>query len=410
MKKMFLGILAGVWMCAGVFGGCAQNPDSETSAEKEEVKAETEAAPEENTDYQVKYLSMSQEEKEEVSEKLLAVTEKCQPIFEQADKGSASNVVLEEAAVHKMAKAAAADGTPVTCGGHDLNMHNYELVDSELQKARESEDAKTEFYVIDANGIFRYYRFQFEGGELSLTFAGAVIGQEGPVIQQMEKIQPYQWEYTEKGWLIWEKALSRNQEMDMHVFCRVLPLDKKCREITEKYIASVGYTDNNLFLVDWDKKSRQQIVFNDLFDSLYRMETGSAPDQGAYSEGIPKEEFETRILPHFDMTPEELEQYGAYDQEKGVYPWYAVGPRNQIQRTSPLPEVVKYVENEDGTLSIYVEAVFIQIGKDCAFRHIVTAREEDGKWIYLGNQIDWEEAYTVPAYKARKEYVERKTV
>ena len=39
MKKMFLGILAGVWMCAGVFGGCAQNPDSETSAEKEDVKA-----------------------------------------------------------------------------------------------------------------------------------------------------------------------------------------------------------------------------------------------------------------------------------------------------------------------------------------------------------------------------------
>ena len=409
MKKRFLGILAGVWICAGLCGGCSPNPDNEAPVEQENVEVQTKSVSEGNTDYQVKYLSMSQAEKEQVSEKLLAVTEKCRPIFEQADKGGASNVVLEEAAVHEMAKAAAADGIPVTCGEHDLNMHNYEMVDSELQKARKSEDAETEFYVIDANGMFRYYCFQFEEGKMSLTFAGAVI-EEGPVIQQMEKIQPYQWEYTEKGWLIWEKALSRNQEMDMHVFCRILPLDEKCREITEKYIAPVGYTDSNLFLVDWDENSRQQIVFNDLFDSLYRMETGSSPDPNTYAEGVPKEKFEETILQHFDMKAEELEQYGAYDPEKGVYPWYAVGPRNQIQRTSPMPEVVKCVENEDGTLSIYVEAVFIQIGKDCAFRHVVTAREEDGKWIYLGNQIDWEEAYTVPAYKARKKYTERKTL
>lgn len=39
-----------------------------------------------------------------------------------------------------------------------------------------------------------------------------------PHIVQIEKIQVYDWNYTDKGWIIWEKALSRNQEMDMHVF------------------------------------------------------------------------------------------------------------------------------------------------------------------------------------------------
>lgn len=403
-RKTILGIFAGIYICAGFCGGCSQNSDGKASAEKAEPTTTAEASAEENSDYKVQYLSMSRKEQEEASEKLLAAAEKCRPIFSRADKGSASNVVLEEAVVHRMAEALAEEGIAVTCGGHDFNMRNYEAVHQELEKARESKNSATEFYVLDANGIFRYYHLQFEDGKLSMIFAGAAMEEDGPVIQQMEKLQPYQWEYTEKGWLIWEKALSRNQEMDMHVFCRILPLDETCREITEKYIAPVGYTDSNLFLTDWDQESQGQIAFNDLFDSLYRMETGRVPDKNAYSEGVPKEEFEAMVLPYFEMTAEQLEQYGAYNQEKGVYPWDAVGPRNQVQRTNPLPEVVECVENDDGTLSISVEAVFIQIGKDCAFRHIVTARREADRWVYLGNQIDWEDAYTVPSYKARKEY------
>lgn len=348
---------------------------------------------------------MSEDEQRKASDKLLALAEICRPIFERADKGGGLNVTLEEAAVHEMADAAAAKGFPVTCGGHDYDMRNYEKAHENLKKAQAAKDGEAEIYVVDANGLFRYYCFQFEKGKMGIVSAVAAIDEtEGIVVQQLEKIQPYDWEYTEKGWLIWEKALSRNHEMDMHVFCRILPLDEKCREVTEKYIAPIGYVSNNLFLTDWDGENMQRIAFNDLFDALYGMENGSALEADRYREGIPKEEFEDVVLRHFDMTAQQLWQYAAFDQEKGIYPWTAAGPRNRVQRTRPFPEAVQCVDNGDGTISVRVEAVFIEIGKDCAFSHIVNMREEDGKWVYLGNKIHWEDSYTVPSYKARKDY------
>lgn len=49
------------------------------------------------------------------------------------------------------------------------------------------------------------------------------------------------------------------------------------------------------------------------------------------------------------------------------------------------------IENEDGSLTLTVEAVFQEEGTDCSFRHEVTIREEGDKWIYLGNCIEREE-------------------
>lgn len=413
MGKKVLKVFMGIFICAVFLEGCSsgnfgngQGVDHGASAKSENLEKGKEDGQGENADYKVKSIPMSQVEEREATDKLLFLIEKCQSIFSQADKGDASNVILDEAVVHEMVDTVAAEGLSVTCAQHDYNMRNYEVVHRILQKARENEDAETEFYVLDDNGIFRYYCFQFQCGALTVVSAAAVIEETAtPVIRRMEKIQPYYWEYTEKGWLIWEKALSRNHEMDMHIFCRILPLDEKCRQVTEKYISPIGYVSNNLFLVDWDEENMGQIAFNDLYDSLYTMEKGDAPAEDSYRQGIPKEEFEGLIRRHFDVSQGQLEEYGTYDSEVGSYPWIAVGPRNRLQRTRPFPEVVECVKNDDGTLSVYVEAIFVEIGKDCAFSHVVTIREEgDGRWVYLGNKIDWEKSYTVPAYKARKEY------
>ena len=58
-------------------------------------------------------------------------------------------------------------------------------------------------------------------------------------------------------------------------------------------------------------------------------------------------------------------------------------------------------------MSAYVEAVFVEEGTDCSFRHIVTLREdENGNWIYLGNKVDRKDALQIPRYRARREYEE----
>lgn len=358
----------------------------------------------ENPDYVIKNVSMRLGEKQEITKELSSIAEMCKDIYLQVGKGDDSEIIIDDSAVHRMIDRAASDGYSITCGSDDYNMQNYEAVHQKLLRAKEGDEAETEFYVINTSGVFSRYHLQFADGELTVTYASAIFNDcMEPQINYMDKVQVYQWEYTEKGWLIWEKALSRNQEMDMHVFHRILPLENKCREIAGKCIAPISYFCNNLFLTDWDMEHMDQIEFNDLFDFLYSMKTGKRLDPAKYSEGIPRKEFENIVRTYFDITTEDLRKYARYNESKEVYPWNAIGPWNRVQQFQPFPEVVKCVENEDGTLTVNVEAVFVEMGMDCSFSHVVTIREEEnGEWVYCGNRVNWEEAQCVPAYVPRR--------
>ena len=68
-----------------------------------------------------------------------------------------------------------------------------------------------------ASGNFIYNHLEFKKKKLYLTTATAYLDENGGIIlQQMEKLRVYDWKYTKKGWLIWEKAKSKNQEMDIN--------------------------------------------------------------------------------------------------------------------------------------------------------------------------------------------------
>lgn len=345
---------------------------------------------------------------EEMVNKVLQILDECRDIYLAADKGEASNVVLGESVVHDMVEKAAESHIAVTCGSHDYNMLNYQSVHNVLLKAKNGESVETEFLEITTSGVFRYEKLEFNQGKMILSSVVAAFDESlQPVIRQKEKLQVYKWEYTEKGWLILEKALSKNQEMDMHVFYRVLPLDEKSREITKRCIEPISYFCNNLFVTDWNESSLDEVEFNDLFEFLYQMETGRPLDENVYANELPKTEFESVIQKYFDISVSELEQYARYDAKSGMYPWYAIGKWNRIQQFQPFPEVVKCIENEDGTISVYVDAVFVEEGTDRSFGHVVTIREkENGEWVYLGNVIDWENAKSVPDYLPRREYAE----
>lgn len=365
---------------------------------------------EDSQKYSLKIVEMNQAEKDETLKKLFSYMENCKEIYSRAaDHGNmdSSEASLDENTLHEMIEKGGAESLSVTCGNRDYNLTNYEKVEAALKKAQEGKAVETEFYQVNSVGIFRYYRLEFEKKELYVTSASAVFDEEMNIgIQQLEKIKAYQWEYTDKGWLIWEKALSRNQEMDMHIFCRIYPLDEKCREITNQYIEPVSYFSNNLFLEDWDMACMEKIEFNDLFDFLYPMAAGKPLEGERYADGIPKEEFESVIGQFFDIRKEQIEQFARFDSGTGRYPWTAVGFWNRVQQLQPsFPEVVRCLENEDGTITAYVEAVSIEEGTDCYYAHAVTLRrKEDGTYAYVGNRVDRERSYCIPAYKARREF------
>lgn len=396
--------------CLISLAGCAaaekRGNSSEAGVEAEGSEKELQTQSRDTDDiYQTDYIDIEEKGKQKINERMSELGSLCKNIYVKADKGDASNVVLEEDMVHKMTEAAAARGWAVTCGSYDQNMLNYESVDQALSTAAEGNEAETEFYEITTSGYFRYFQLSAKNQKLTVTYANASYNDDLEMqIRQMEKFQVYDWKYTEKGWLIWEKALSKNQEMDMHSFFRVLPLDEKCRELGNEYILPISYFSNNLFLTDWDTDSMDRIEFNDLYEFLYKIKYGEQLDEEAAQNGIAKEQFEGVIQTFFDIAAEDLEVYAHYDTEKNVYPWEPVGPRNRVPQVQPFPEVVKCAEHADGTWSLYVEGFMVVEGDDCTFKHTVTMKEKDGRWIYLGNDIDKAGSDSIPAYRPRREF------
>lgn len=394
---IFLSLLSAIFL-----PGCsAKGADEENSDPDAVVQSGTD----EEDIYAVEYLEMDEKEKAGAQKRVTGLMESCRDLYEAADKGNDSNIVLGEDVVHQMVSAASEEGLAVTCGSYDLNMTNYETVDSALRKGMEGEEAEAFFFEITTSGSFKYFGLDMKEGDLAVTYVNASFdGEMNIKIRELEKFRAYEWNYTEKGWLIWEKALSKNQEMDMHSFCRILPLDEMCRELGNQYITPVSYFSNNLFLADWDMDSMENIEFNDLYDYLFEMKYGTAPDESKYENGIPKAEFEEVIQTYFDITTEELETYAGYNPQSGTYPWEPVGPWNHVKQLQPFPEVVSCTENDDGSWTLRVEAVLKEEGTDCSFRHEVTMREKDGRWIYTGNRVERGAGGKIPGYKARREY------
>ena len=398
---IFLAFLSG---CAAVDGSGSRDHTEKSPQGSAYTGGQTSDVQKTEDDYKTDYIDMVEDEKQSVRDRMSGLGALCKDVYIRADKGGASNVVLDEEAVHAMIETAAAQGRAVTCGSYDHNMLNYEDVDRALKGAAEGETLQTEFYEITTSGYFRYFRLSAEDCELTVTYANAAYNDNMDLqIRQMEKFRVHDWEYTEKGWLIWEKALSKNQEMDMHSFFRILPLDEKCRELCDRYILPVSYFSNNLFLTDWDAGSMDRIEFNDLYDFLYEMKYGEKPDEEAAAGGIPKAQFEEVVLTYFDISVEQLEKYAHYDAAGGIYPWEPVNAWNRVRQVQPFPEVVRCEENQDGTWTLYVEGILIVAGDDCAFRHRVTMRERDGRRVYVANDID-EDENNVPGYIPRREF------
>lgn len=403
-------------LCITMVTGCIEKKTHSSESNKT-VKEKVQVS-EKDTDeqeYKLQTIEISEKEQRKIEKRLTHVIEKCCNIYngqtESIDTGSdesenLASMEITEESVHQMVDIVAEDGTAVTCGEYDYNMQNYEPVADAIEKAEKGKETETTFYEINTSGNFIYNHLQFKKKKLYLTTATAYQDEKNEItLQEMEKIKVYDWKYTKRGWLIWEKAKSKNQEMDMHVLYRVEPLSDMCRQMTNEYITPVSYFCNNLFLTDWDGQSMDKLEFNDLYDFLYQMKYGQKLDEEVYKDGIPKAEFEEVVQTYFDISTEQLEQLARYDVEKGVYPWEAIGPWNRVQQFQPFPEVVDCTENEDGSWTLTVDAVFKEAGKDCSFRHEVRMRQKpDGGWIYCGNYINKEGTYRVLQYRARREY------
>lgn len=208
-------------------------------------------------------------------------------------------------------------------------------------------------------------------------------------------------EYTDEGYLLMEGYWPSMQkyvlslcEEEEHIALRVDALEEKCRKLCEEYIASIGYCLNNVFITDWDEDNYNVLDFYDIFEKFYAETYGmNCPytmndDLSVGNEyEIPTDEFENVITAHFDISAEELRKHCRYDATKNAYIYRPRGFDEQDYAEVPYPEVVAYEENEDGSVTLSVNAVYPNDNTSKLFSHRVTVTDAGGQVCYLSNEI-----------------------
>ena len=108
---------------------------------------------------------------------------------------------------------------------------------------------------------------------------------------------------------------------------------------------------------------------------------------------------------YLPITAEQIRDYAVFDEENQTYYWVRLGCFNYAPTFfgTSLPEVVDIKENEDGTVTLTVEAVCdMVICDDAVITHELTVRfAEDGSFQYLGNEILNDEIMQIPDYQYR---------
>ena len=234
--------------------------------------------------------------------------------------------------------------------------------------------------------------------------------------------QAENWSYTKEGYLmfsgVWfseELYLLTLSGAEEHTALRVQPLDETYRELSRKYLLSIGFEQNNMFLVDWSEDDFGELNFYDMFDLLYPKVYGTnipyvADDNlgvGAVYQ-IPKDDFERVILPYFNIDSETLQSKTIYNAEDKTYEYKPRGFEEVEYPEYPYSEVIGFTENSDGTLTLTANVVFPYVGDSKVYAHEVVVRPlENGGVQYVSNRIipsedNCEETWHTPRLTAKE--------
>lgn len=250
---------------------------------------------------------------------------------------------------------------------------------------------------------FRKFDLKTENGNVTIIREYCQYDQNGCLQNRSAASYPADiWKYTEEGYLIFEGSYFSEENYALtlsdtpeHTVLRVLPLDGKCRELNRKYILPAGYKQNNLFLTDWNEGDFGDLDFYDVFDVFYPLLYGKsvpyAADEnlgvGAVYQ-IPEDEFENVITAHFNIDRETLRRETAYIPEQAVYEYRPRGFYEAEYPDIPYPEVVDYTENQDGTITLIVNAVYPNSNTSKAYSHKTVIRPLEGDCFqYVSNQM-----------------------
>lgn len=278
------------------------------------------------------------------------------------------------------------------CFSDDTNMYNYQLFQSFYRKYT---DGGGRDYIC-------VYRVNRDASVTEMTFV--YDDSRIQMIFNTAKFENHDWKFittgirdlkdmklTEKGYFIYTYS-NIIAHGGLKEYFRVSPLTDECRELTRKYVYGLSYVNYNMLVIDWNESNASDILVPCMFDDIYRLYTGEnlKPDGG----WIDADKYESVMLSMFPVTVTELRDKCDYNPEKDSYRYHVILGKQY----PPFGEVVDYSYNDDGTVSLIVDAVWADKGSDIAFRNTLTVKsEEDGTFKYMSNHIEKMEC-DIPVY------------
>lgn len=278
------------------------------------------------------------------------------------------------------------------CFADDTNMYNYQLFQSFY---RNYTDGGERDYIC-------VYRVNRDASVTEMTFA--YDDSRIQMIFNTAKYENRDWKFiatgirdlkdmklTEKGYFIYTYS-NIIAHGGLKEYFRVSPLTDECRKLTRKYVYGLSYVNYNMLVIDWDESNASDILVPCMFDDIYRLYTGEnlKPDGG----WIDADKYESVMLSMFPVTVTELRDNCDYNLEKDSYRYHVILGKQY----PPFGEVVDYSYNDDGTVSLIVDAVWADEGSDIAFRNTLTVKpEDDGTFKYMSNHIEKVEC-DIPVY------------
>ena len=355
-------------------------------------------------------LPINETERKEAEDECKKVLVLISDIYILADKGDAVNPVLDDKTIYKMQDRIKEKGYPVTTMKAYAAMENYKRVEAFLKNCQDEKAGSVVLYELHSDGGIGRDKFIFDGKDMYLISACATWNSNDTYgMSYISYARIKEWKYTEKGWFGYELCVPEPPEVteivDGSCLVRIKPMTKEQREMSEKCVQGLGYQGNNLLCSNWDTDHMEKLDYNGMYEYLFAMKYHKAFDAEDYPNGIPKEEFENLIMEYLPVTAEQIREYAVFDEKNQTYYWARLGCFNYAPTFfgTSLPEVIDIKENEDGTITLTVEAVCdMVICDDAVITHELTVKfAEDGSFQYLGNEILNAGIMDIPDYQYR---------
>lgn len=262
--------------------------------------------------------------------------------------------------------------------GNQINMTNWEEID---EFCSQGEDGEAAIYVINDDGSCTEYDLSIADDKLHVKMQ-VISGGNEPIVTYEQEYDAVYWDYTDKGYLFFGAEHPAGDFGPwLETAIRVKPMNAELRSMTQKYLNVLGYEDNNLFIENWNENDFTNLELYDIYEVL----TGNIT---AENEMIPASEFESVITRYLNITLNAIRSMTDYNSNEDVY--YFSSRTVEAKGSTldmPYPEVTSVVNNEDGTITLLVEAVWPKYRDDSAYVHEVTIRPEGGGFKYVSNRV-----------------------